>query len=47
VSEELDREVNNPEKACKISANLQLAGLTLLRTVVIFEAVPMEAEFAP
>jgi hypothetical protein len=40
VSDELDREVNNPEKACKISVNLQLTSLTLLRTVAIFEAVP-------
>jgi hypothetical protein len=40
VSEELDREVNNPEKACKISAIIELTSLTLLGTVVIFEEVP-------
>jgi hypothetical protein len=40
VSDELDREVNNSEKACKISVNLQLTSLTLLGTVVIFEEVP-------
>jgi hypothetical protein len=37
VSEELDREINYPEKACKIGANIELTSLTLLRTVVIFE----------
>jgi hypothetical protein len=40
VSEELDRSVNNPEKACKISAIIELRSLTLLGTVVIFEEVP-------
>jgi hypothetical protein len=37
VSGELDREVNYPEKACKISANIELTSLTLLGTVVIFK----------
>jgi hypothetical protein len=47
VSEELDREVNNPEKACKISAIIELTGLTLLGTVVIFEDVPWQRSSLP